>query len=94
MALFALSYLAEVSTILAPCILPVLQFVSAWVDQPLLRSGLPLLAGMALSFAGVATLTTIGGSWAAEANEIGRVLHLPCWLPWESRCWCRALLTN
>ena len=76
MALFVFSYLAGVLTILAPCILPVLPFVFARVDQPFLRSGLPLLAGMALSFAGVATLATIGGSWAAEANDVGRNVAL------------------
>src|SRR5664279_4563928 len=72
MTLFILSYLAGALTILAPCILPVVPFVFARVDQPFVRSGLPLLAGMALSFAGVATLATVGGAWAAEANEIGR----------------------
>ena len=72
MTLFILSYLAGALTILAPCILPVVPFVFARVDKPFVRSGLPLLAGMALSFAGVATLATVGGAWAAEANEIGR----------------------
>lgn len=72
MTLFVLSYLAGALTILAPCILPVLPFVFSRVDQPFIRSGLPLLAGMALSFAGVATLATVGGAWAADANEIGR----------------------
>ena len=76
MTLFALSYLAGVLTILAPCILPVVPFVFARVDQPFVRSGLPLLAGMALSFAGVATLATIGGAWAIDANEIGRSVAL------------------
>jgi cytochrome c biogenesis protein CcdA/thiol-disulfide isomerase/thioredoxin len=72
MTLFALSYLAGVLTILAPCILPVVPFVFARVDQPFVRSGLPLLGGMAASFAAVATLATVGGAWAADANEIGR----------------------
>jgi cytochrome c biogenesis protein CcdA/thiol-disulfide isomerase/thioredoxin len=76
MTLFILSYLAGALTILAPCILPVVPFVFARVDQPFVRSGLPLLAGMALSFAGVATLATVGGAWAAEANEIGRYAAL------------------
>jgi cytochrome c biogenesis protein CcdA len=76
MTLFVLSYLAGVLTILAPCILPVLPFVFARVDQPFGRSGLPLLVGMASSFAAVATLATVGGSWAAEANEIGRDVAL------------------
>lgn len=72
MTLFILSYLAGALTILAPCILPVVPFVFARADQPFVRSSLPLLAGMALSFAGVATLATVGGAWAAEANEVGR----------------------
>ena len=72
MTLFVLSYLAGALTILAPCILPVVPFVFARADQPFIRSGLPLLAGMALTFAAVATLATLGGAWAADANELGR----------------------
>jgi cytochrome c biogenesis protein CcdA/thiol-disulfide isomerase/thioredoxin len=72
MTLFVLSYLAGALTILAPCILPVVPFVFARVDQPFVRSSLPLLAGMALTFAAVATLATLGGAWAADANEVGR----------------------
>jgi cytochrome c biogenesis protein CcdA/thiol-disulfide isomerase/thioredoxin len=70
--LFFLSYLAGALTILAPCILPVVPFVFARVDQPFVRSGLPILVGMVLSFAGVATLATLGGGWAADANDLGR----------------------
>jgi cytochrome c biogenesis protein CcdA/thiol-disulfide isomerase/thioredoxin len=73
MVLFALSYLAGALTILAPCILPILPFVFARVDQPFARSGLPLLAGMAVTFAGVATLAAVGGAWAVEANQYGRI---------------------
>ena len=76
MTLFVLSYLAGALTILAPCILPVVPFVFARVDQPFVRSGLPLLVGMVLSFAGVATLATLGGAWAADANEVGRGVAL------------------
>ena len=72
MLLFALSYLAGVLTILSPCILPVLPFVFARADQPFIKSGLPMLAGMALTFAGVATLAAVGGGWAVEANQAGR----------------------
>jgi cytochrome c biogenesis protein CcdA/thiol-disulfide isomerase/thioredoxin len=72
MTLFVLSYLAGALTILAPCILPVVPFVFARADQPFIRSGLPLLAGMALTFAAVATLATLGGGWAADANDVGR----------------------
>jgi cytochrome c biogenesis protein CcdA/thiol-disulfide isomerase/thioredoxin len=72
MLLFALAYLGGVLTIVSPCILPVLPFVFARADQPFRRSGLPLLAGMALTFAGVASLAAVGGGWAVHANAYGR----------------------
>ncbi len=71
--LLTLSYLAGALTILAPCILPILPFVFARADRPFLRSGLPLLAGMAVTFAGVATLAAVGGAWAVQANQYGRI---------------------
>jgi cytochrome c biogenesis protein CcdA/thiol-disulfide isomerase/thioredoxin len=74
--LILLAYLGGVLTILSPCILPVLPFVFARSDQPFARSTLPLLAGMAVTFAGVATLAAVGGGWAAQANQIGRTLAL------------------
>jgi len=74
--LFLLAFLGGVLTILSPCILPVLPFVFARADRPFLKSGLPLLAGMAVSFAAIATLATVGGSWAVHANAWGRALAL------------------
>jgi cytochrome c biogenesis protein CcdA/thiol-disulfide isomerase/thioredoxin len=74
--LFLLAYLGGVLTILSPCILPVLPFVFARADRPFLKSGLPLLAGMAVSFAAIATLATVGGSWAVHANAYGRAAAL------------------
>ena len=50
MILYFLAFLGGVLTIVSPCILPVLPFVFSRADQPFRRSGLPLLAGMALSF--------------------------------------------
>ena len=76
MTLLLLAYLGGVLTIVSPCILPVLPFVFARADQPFVRSGLPLLVGMALMFAGVATLATVGGGWAIRANEYGRYAAL------------------
>src|ERR1700735_4214550 len=73
MLLIVLAYLGGALTILSPCILPVLPFVFARADQPFVRSGLPLLAGMAVTFALVATLATLGGSWAVHANQYGRI---------------------
>jgi cytochrome c biogenesis protein CcdA/thiol-disulfide isomerase/thioredoxin len=72
MLLFLLAYLGGVLTILSPCILPVLPFIFARADRPFLRNGLPLLAGMAITFAGVATLAAVGGGWAVAANSAGR----------------------
>ena len=76
MVLFLLSYLGGVLTILSPCILPVLPFVFARSDQPFVRSGLPLLLGMAATFALIASLATLGGSWAVHANQAGRYAAL------------------
>lgn len=76
MLLILLSYLAGALTILSPCILPVLPFVFARAGQPFIKSGLPLLLGMALTFAGVATLAAVGGGWAVQANQVGRWIAL------------------
>jgi cytochrome c biogenesis protein CcdA/thiol-disulfide isomerase/thioredoxin len=76
MLLLLLSYLGGVLTILSPCILPVLPFVFARADQPFVKSGLPLLIGMALTFAVVATLAAVGGGWAVHANQYGRIAAL------------------
>jgi len=76
MILFLLSYLAGVLTIVSPCILPVLPFVFARAERPFIRNGFPLLVGMAVTFAGVATLAALGGGWAVRANEAGRWIAL------------------
>src|SRR6187551_2713847 len=72
MLLLVLAFLGGVLTILSPCILPVLPFVFTRTGQPFVRSGLPLLVGMALTFALVATLAAVGGGWVVQANEVGR----------------------
>lgn len=72
MILFLIAYLAGALTIVSPCILPVLPFVLSRAGQPFTRSILPMLLGMIATFAGVATLAAVGGSWAVHANEIGR----------------------
>ncbi|TCR66556.1 cytochrome c biogenesis protein CcdA [Bosea sp. BK604] len=73
MTLLLLAYLGGVLTIVSPCILPVLPFVFARAGQPFLKSGLPMLVGMAAAFAAVATLAAVGGNWAVEANQYGRL---------------------
>ncbi len=76
MILVLLVFLGGVLTILSPCILPVLPFVFARSDQKFLTSGLPLLIGMAVTFAGIASLAAVGGAWAVRVNQYGRVIAL------------------
>jgi cytochrome c biogenesis protein CcdA/thiol-disulfide isomerase/thioredoxin len=76
MTLIVLVFLGGMLTILSPCVLPVLPFVFARADEPFLKSGLPLLGGMSVTFAAVATLAAVGGSWAVHINQYGRALAL------------------
>jgi cytochrome c biogenesis protein CcdA/thiol-disulfide isomerase/thioredoxin len=73
MLLATLAFLGGALTIVSPCILPVLPFVFARAGQPFVRSILPLLLGMAITFAAVATLAAVGGGWAVRTNEYGRI---------------------
>lgn len=76
MLVLILAYLGGVLTILSPCILPVLPFVFARADKPFMRNGFPMLLGMAITFAAVATLAALGGGWAVHANQYGRIIAL------------------
>src|SRR5580698_1206505 len=76
MTLVILVFLGGVLTILSPCILPVLPFVFARSEQKFLSNGLPMLAGMAITFAAIATLAAVGGSWAVRVNQYGRIFAL------------------
>jgi cytochrome c biogenesis protein CcdA/thiol-disulfide isomerase/thioredoxin len=76
MILFALAYLGGVLTIISPCILPVIPFVLARADRPFLRNGLPMLIGMSLAFAVVASLASVAGGWVVSANQYGRLAAL------------------
>src|SRR5271168_1637645 len=76
MTLVLLVFLGGVLTIFSPCILPVLPFVFARSEQRFLTNGLPLLAGMAVTFAAVATLAAVGGAWAVRVNQYGRIIAL------------------
>src|SRR5580698_7402111 len=76
MILLVLAFLGGILTIISPCILPVLPFVFAKADQPFRKSGLPLLAGMALTFAAFAAIATAGGGWAVRVNQYGRLAAL------------------
>src|SRR5262245_6310549 len=76
MLLFVLAFLGGALTIASPCILPVLPFVFARAGQSFLRSGLPMLIGMVLTFAVVGTLAAVAGGWAVAANEYGRTVAI------------------
>jgi cytochrome c biogenesis protein CcdA/thiol-disulfide isomerase/thioredoxin len=72
MLLLLIAYLGGVLTILSPCILPVLPFVFARANRPFRSHGLPMLLGMAVAFAAIATLAAVGGGWVVTVNEYGR----------------------
>jgi cytochrome c biogenesis protein CcdA/thiol-disulfide isomerase/thioredoxin len=76
MTLFVLAYLAGLLTIATPCVLPVLPFVLARGDEPFRRGGLPMLLGLAFAFAAVASLASVAGGWAVDANRYGRIVAL------------------
>src|SRR5580658_4496114 len=70
MIVAVLAFLGGGRTILSPCILPVLPFVLARTEQPFARSTLPLLIGMAATFAALSTLAAVGGSWAVHLKRL------------------------
>ena len=76
MTVVILVFLGGVLTILSPCILPVLPFVFVRSEQKFLTNGLPMLAGMAITFAAIATLAAVGGAWAVRVNQYGRIFAL------------------
>src|SRR5215467_7231820 len=76
MILFLLAYLGGVLTIISPCILPVIPFVLARADRPFLSNGLPMLIGMTLAFAVVASFASVAGGWVVSANQYGRLAAL------------------
>jgi len=76
MTILVLAYLGGILTIVSPCVLPVLPFVFARAGRPFATSILPMLIGMALTFALVATLAAVGGGWVVQANDYGRIAAL------------------
>src|ERR1051326_6726191 len=76
MLLWSLAYVGGLLTILSPCILPVLPFVFSSAGQSFRKSGLPLLVGMAATFAPLSSLSILGGAWVVHANEWGRWVAL------------------
>ena len=76
MTLFLAAYLAGALTVATPCVFPILPFVLARADVPFRRGGLPMLLGLAVTFAAVAGLASVAGGWAVQANRYGRSVAL------------------
>lgn len=72
MILYLVAFAGGMLTLLSPCILPVLPFVFSRSERPFTQGSLPLLAGMGLTFAAVASLAAVAGTWAAHLNQFGR----------------------
>jgi cytochrome c biogenesis protein CcdA/thiol-disulfide isomerase/thioredoxin len=70
--LIAIAFVGGALTIASPCVLPVLPFVFSRAARPFASHGLPLLLGLAVAFAAVASLAAVGGGWAVAANQYGR----------------------
>lgn len=68
-----LAWLGGVLTILSPCILPIVPLVFSRSDRSFGREIVPMLLGLALVFALVASVATASAGWIVRANEIGRV---------------------
>ncbi|WP_225034048.1 cytochrome c biogenesis protein DipZ [Paraburkholderia sp. XV] len=76
MLLIVIAFLGGVLTILSPCILPVVPFVFARSDKPFVTGRLPLLLGLAVTFALVTGVGIAGLSGAAQLNHYGRWISL------------------
>jgi cytochrome c biogenesis protein CcdA/thiol-disulfide isomerase/thioredoxin len=76
MALQLAAFLAGVLTILSPCIIPVLPFTLARAGKPFASGTLPFLAGLAVAFAGAASLATVAGGWVVGLGQASRVAAL------------------
>jgi len=67
-----LVFLGGMLTIASPCVLPVLPLVLSRTGRSFRHETAPLLAGLALVFAGLASVATLSAGWIVQASEIGR----------------------
>ncbi|SAK47537.1 cytochrome c biogenesis protein transmembrane region [Caballeronia temeraria] len=76
MSLIFIAFLGGVFTVLSPCILPVVPFVFARSDKPFITDRLPLLIGLAGTFALVTGIGVAGLAGAAQLSQYGRWIAL------------------
>ena len=76
MLLIVIAFVGGAFTVLSPCILPVVPFVFARSDQPFLTGRLPMLLGLALTFALLTGLGAAGLNGAAQLSQYGRLIAL------------------
>jgi cytochrome c biogenesis protein CcdA/thiol-disulfide isomerase/thioredoxin len=75
-ALLVLVFAAGALTILSPCVLPVIPLVFARAGRSFSREVLPMLVGLALTFAATASIATAGLSWLTRVGEAGRLVGI------------------
>ncbi|MCP3706020.1 cytochrome c biogenesis protein DipZ [Paraburkholderia sp. CNPSo 3274] len=76
MLLIVIAFVGGAFTVLSPCILPVVPFVFARSEEPFLTGRLPMLLGLALTFALLTGLGAAGLNGAAQLSEYGRWIAL------------------
>ncbi|BBQ01936.1 cytochrome C biogenesis protein DipZ (plasmid) [Burkholderia sp. SFA1] len=76
MSLIVIAFLGGAFTVLSPCILPVVPFVFARSDKPFVTDRLPLLVGLAGTFALATGLGLAGLAGAAQLSQYGRWIAL------------------
>jgi cytochrome c biogenesis protein CcdA/thiol-disulfide isomerase/thioredoxin len=76
MSLIVIAFLGGVFTVLSPCILPVVPFVFARSDRPFVTDRLPLLVGLAGTFALITGIGVAGLAGAAQLSQYGRWIAL------------------
>ena len=72
MSTLILAFLGGILTILSPCILPVIPLAFAARGRSFARETVPMLVGLALSFAATAAIGATAAHWLVSAALIGR----------------------
>ncbi len=71
-----LALLGGVLAIASPCVLPIVPFLFARADRSLWSATVPMLAGLALTFAAIISVATVSATWIGTASGPGRAAAL------------------